>query len=234
MNYKNIYHGHLYQAEKTGDVPVYDKNYSQERYDKYPHTDKMSELRYYLVSTLFNFNSVLDFGYGNGSFLKHCHKMQKSCFGYDISDYPLAEGITKVESATENEYDLITFFDSLEHIEDENIVGFLQSLRCKFIFISLPWYHNFGDEWFNGWKHRRENEHFHHFTCGGLCSALEMAGFTPVYTGNPEDQIRKSDQPYPNILSVGAVKIEAPKPIKNAPKCPQKGLLTQNRGVVGE
>jgi hypothetical protein len=220
VSYKEIYHGHLHQTEKTGEIPVYDKSYSQARYDKYPHTDKMSELRYYLVSALFNFKSVLDFGYGNGSFLKHCHKMQKNCFGYDISDYPLVDGITKVESATQNGYDLITFFDSLEHIEDENIVGFLQGLKCKFIFVSLPWYHNFGDEWFKGWKHRRENEHFHHFTSGGLCSTLEMAGFTPVYIGNPEDQIRTSDKPYPNILSVGAVKIEAPKPIKNAPKCP--------------
>ena len=220
MKYSSVHHGHLHQSEKTGELPVYDKSYSVERYDKYPHTDKMSELRYYLVSALFNFESVLDFGYGNGSFLKHCHKMQKKCFGYDISDYSLQAEIKKVESPFTNNYDLITFFDSIEHLEQESIVDFLKELKCQSIFISLPWYHNFGEEWFNGWKHRRENEHFHHFTAGGLCSTLEMAGFTPVYIGNPEDQIRKSDQSYPNILSVGAIKIKAPRPTKIASKCP--------------
>jgi len=220
VKYSSVYHGHLHQSEKTGELPVYDRSYSSERYDKYPHTDKMSELRFYCVSSLFQFTSVLDFGYGNGSFLNQCHKMQKNCFGYDISDYPLQAGINKVESPFTNGYDLITFFDSIEHLEQESIVDFLKELKCQSIFISLPWYHNFGDEWFNGWKHRRENEHFHHFTAGGLCSTLEMAGFTPVYVGNPEDQIRKSDQPYPNILSVGAIKIKAPKPPKIASKTP--------------
>jgi len=226
LSYKEICHGHLHQTEKTGEIPVYDKSYSQERYDKYPHTDKMSELRYYLVSTLFDFKSVLDFGYGNGSFLKHCHKMQKQCFGYDISDYPLAEGIEKAKSPTDSEYDLITFFDSLEHIEGEDIVGFLKSLRCRHIFVSLPWFHNLGEDWFLGWKHRRENEHFHHLSAGGLCSCLETAGFTPIYVGNPEDQIRTSKQPYPNILSVGAVKTKPFKAIKNASECPKNRSTT--------
>lgn len=220
VNYQEVSSGHIWQSVKTGKSPVYDKAYSAERYDKYPHTDKMSELRYYVVSSLFKFDSVLDFGYGNGSFLKHCKRMQKNCFGYDVSDYSLESGIERVEDPFKDKYDLVTFFDSIEHLEQESIVEFLMKLKCDHILISLPWFMGFGDEWFKDWKHRRENEHFHHYTAGGLCSDLEQAGFTPLFIGNPEDQIRKSDKPYPNILSVGASKIKAPKPPKIAQKQP--------------
>ena len=198
--------GHIYQAKTTGALPNYDKTYSQDSYDKYDTTEKMSQLRLALANRLFKFSSVLDFGYGNGSFLKACHKQGIVSFGYDVSDYPLPSGI--IRTPTENiEADLVTFFDSIEHLQERNLATFLTKLQTKQILITVPWMHEISDDWFYRWKHRRENEHFHHFTAGGLCSLMESAGFTPIYHGAPEDEIRRSDTPLPNILTMGGMRV---------------------------
>jgi hypothetical protein len=203
--YTKLACGHLYQDVVTGAIPTYSKEYSEERYDKYETTRPMSELRFALCKELFKFDSVLDFGYGNGDFLSVCANNGVKSFGYDVSDYPLKKPVIKTESLF-IDCDLVTFFDSIEHLETRNISSFLAKLHTNQILISVPWFHDLGNDWFYHWKHRRENEHFHHFTAGGLCEVMESAGFTPIYHSNPEDKIRKSDLPIPNILTMAGVR----------------------------
>ncbi len=145
-------------------------------------------------------NSILDVGYGNGSFLNASQKIIKNCYGNDISDYPVPSGTIKVNNLFDSHYDVICFFDSLEHFEN---IDFIKNLDCDYIFISLPWCHFFSEEWFLNWYHLRPNEHLYHFNDKSLINFFKENGYENIYIGNFEDTIRKNEftDKYPNILS---------------------------------
>jgi len=67
-------------------------------------------------------NSILDVGYGNGSFLNASKNIIKNCSGFDISGFPLPDDISIENSIIDKHFDVICFFDSLEHFDDINIV----------------------------------------------------------------------------------------------------------------
>ena len=156
-----------------------------------------------------DFKSICDFGYGNGSFMKYCRDQDKLVYGYDISDYPVPDGTTKVEDPDYTFVDVMTFYDSIEHLNQRNLVMFLKKKHVKHFVISVPWFHeSLGAEWFRNWKHRRENEHFHHFDSCGLINLLIQTGCKIQYVGNAEDAVRTPVDNYPNILTVIASKTE--------------------------
>ena len=143
--------------------------------------------------------SILDVGYGDGSFLKVCKDIISKCYGYDISTYPVPEGCRKSLSIIEDSYDVITFFDSLEHFED---IEFVKYLKCQAVCITVPHCHNINDEWFENWKHRIPNEHLWHFNSESLTLFMERMGFVLISSTNIEDTIRKNPtQDQTNILT---------------------------------
>jgi hypothetical protein len=206
-NYTQIAEGHWHQIELTGDMMKYDEKYIQ-YYTKMDNS--MSKLRYKLLRDHVGlFNSVLDVGYGDGNFLEYCFNHDKQCYGADISNYPLPRGVEFVPSADKVSVDVVTFFDSLEHRPEADLLPFLKSLNTKFIVVSLPWCHGaMGHEYFQTWKHRKPNEHFHHFDYIGLINLLDDAGFKTIHVGNEEDEIRKPVNYLPNILTIVAKKYE--------------------------
>jgi hypothetical protein len=145
-------------------------------------------------------NSILDVGYGNGAFLNASKNIIKNCSGFDISGFPLSDDISIENSITEKHFDVICFFDSLEHFDDINIIG---KLKCDYVFISVPWCHYLSDQWFLNWYHRRPNEHLWHFNDKSLIKFFNENGFECIYQSNFEDTIRKNStcNGYPNILS---------------------------------
>ncbi len=200
--------GYLYQDKMTGPIPDYSSSYSKQRYDTYTTNDRMSELRFNLLTKVIkNFSSVTDFGYGNGAFLQHCVKNGKTTYGFDISDYPTPVGSLKIDNVNDYEVDVVTFYDSLEHLPEMELVPFLRGLKTKYVCISVPWYHEEqGNEWFMNWKHRRENEHLHHFDSHGLANLLNSSDYKVLYLGNCEDVVRTPVDGLPNILTVIAIK----------------------------
>jgi hypothetical protein len=200
--------GYLYQDKMTGPIPDYSSSYSKQRYDTYTTNDRMSELRFNLLTKVIkNFSSVTDFGYGNGAFLQHCVKNGKTTYGFDISDYPTPIGSLKIDNVNDYEVDVVTFYDSLEHLPEMELVPFLRGLKTKYVCISVPWYHEEqGNEWFMNWKHRRENEHLHHFDSHGLANLLNSSDYKVLYLGNCEDVVRTPVDGLPNILTVIAIK----------------------------
>jgi hypothetical protein len=206
-NYKMIEPGHWFQIEKTGEQMQYNSQYM----NYYTKMDEsMSALRTELLSKYVSFESVCDFGYGDGKFLNYVRKYKGDtvkCYGHDISNFPLDDGIEFVADMKDADVDVVTFFDSIEHIHDANIHEFLGSIKTKNVMISLPWMHErMGPEWFRTWKHRKENEHYHHFDAYGLIQLVHKAGFTPIHISNDEDKIRKSVSYLPNILTIIAKK----------------------------
>lgn len=151
-------------------------------------------------------NSILDVGYGNGAFLNAAKNIIPKCSGFDISGFPLPHDIVVENSIYEKHFDVICFFDSLEHFDDINIID---KLKCEYVFISVPWCHNLSDEWFLNWYHRRPNEHLWHFNDISLVNFFKENGFECVYKSNFEDTIRKNStcNGYPNILSAVFKKI---------------------------
>jgi len=119
--------------------------------------------------------TVLDFGPGCG-FFKAFAPPGILVDTYDIMPVPQT-GITR------NQYDLITFWDVLEHIPN---LGDMKSIfdMTNFIAITvpikppkIPW---------NKYKHFKPGEHIHHFQKEDLVALMENAGFKLIESGYPE------------------------------------------------
>jgi hypothetical protein len=198
-NYEKLENGIIKQ--KTINKIEYNYAYSN-IYNSYGEkSNYLSHLRLGVLIGSLNYipNSILDIGYGNGSFLKCSNNIIPNCYGYDISDYPIPEGTTKVNNFFNEYFEVMCFFDSLEHFDNINIIN---KLNCDYIFISVPWCHYNSDEWFLNWHHRRPNEHLWHFNDKSLLNFFKENGFENIYLGNFEDTIRKNPNDIqPNILS---------------------------------
>ena len=199
-NYEILENGLIKQKSILNKIRTYDYDYVNSSYNQYGEKgSQMAGLRLgYLVSKLGYWpKSILDVGYGNGDFLKIC-KNKIDSYGNDISGYPVPEGVTFVENIFERHYDVVCFFDVLEHFEK---IDFVQNLKCDYIFLSLPWCHNFSDEWFLNWKHRRPDEHLWHFDEKSIKNFFNETGYEMIDFSNIEDLIRVSNEDYPNILT---------------------------------
>jgi hypothetical protein len=199
QNYNIDEDGVIHQIEHA--PFVYDTEYVDSRYAGLPLlTDEMSHLRLGFIQGAVPtpITSILDVGYGTGDFLKLCLKKIDQCFGNDLFSDRLPTGCKFVEDLTEHHYDIITFFDSLEHFED---ISFVKDLKCNYIAISVPWCHYPNDEWFENWKHRRTDEHLHHFNLDSLTNFMKRSGFEILNHDNIEDIIRKPTDSLPNILT---------------------------------
>lgn len=145
-------------------------------------------------------SSLVDVGYGNGSFLKACLQTIPRLYGCDVSNYPLPESCRSIAFKDISNVDVVCFFDSLEHFD--NIYD-IKLLSTKYIFISVPWCHYISDEWFEKWYHRRENEHLYHFSDISIKNFFKECGYDCIYQSSFEDTIRKNTSvgELPNILS---------------------------------
>lgn len=119
--------------------------------------------------------TVLDYGSGCGFFKAFAPK-NVEVDTFDIMPVPQS-GITR------ERYDIVTFWDVLEHIAD------LESLRpvfdkAAFIAITVPI--KPADVAWNKYKHFKPGEHIHHFDKDYLCAWLERFGFRLEMEGYPE------------------------------------------------
>lgn len=198
-NYEKLNNGVIHQI--TYNKIKYDYTYS-DKYNRYG--EKVNYISHLRLGALIGCigkvpESILDVGYGNCSFLNVCSAIIPKCYGYDISDYPVPENITKVKDFCNTHYDVITFFDSLEHMDDINIIS---KIRCNYVMISIPWCTYKSKEWFEKWHHRRPNEHLWHFDDKSLISFFKENNFECIHMSNLEDTIRQNDKCKPkNILT---------------------------------
>lgn len=196
-NYARNDHGVIYQLER--EPFVYDGAYIDRGYSNAP-VNEMSHLRFgHLVGVIGRVpDSILDVGYGSGDFLKCAKKLVHDVSGYDIPPAFPIDGVQIVDGLYGRHYEVVTFFDALEHFENPSEI---ENLDTDFVHISLPWCHYFSDEWFANWKHRKPNEHLWHFNAESLASFMAALGFEMISFCNIEDAIRKSDGNWKNILS---------------------------------
>ena len=200
-HYKMLPNGLINQCEFFTKKQTYNNTYVDVRYNTYGEKGpQLSGIRLgHLVSKIGRTpNSILDVGYGNGDFLKICLHSIKNCYGNDISGYEVPKGAQFVDSLLTENYDVVCFFDVLEHFED---ISFVKDLKCNFLYISVPWCHYFSDEWFKNWKHRRPDEHLWHFNEKSLEAFMKEMGYDLFDYSNVEDLIRTTSESYSNILT---------------------------------
>ena len=174
---------------------TYVSTYDTEAYRR--DNDRLQALRYAFAVACHGRTpgKILDYGCGNLAFVKFARQCSWAD-GYDITGM---EGtLTRLEAAG-----VYTFWDALEHVPD--IYSLLKDIDCETICISLPWchYNREGLDWFDTWKHRKPNEHLHHFNPYSLRNLLREYGFNQVAVSYHEDIVRKGTGKLHNILSMG-------------------------------
>lgn len=174
----------------------YNKEYLKAIKERGELNNYMAHLRYgYMIGVLGEIpESLLDVGYGDGSFLNVCKKKIR-CYGNEISNGLIPDGCWPVKDITDYYYEIVCFHDSLEHMSDIEIIG---RLRCKFVYISLPNLKAGSDEEFEKWKHRKPDEHLFHFNIKSLNEFMEHYNFYLLQHSYVEDVIRGGDK---NILT---------------------------------
>ena len=197
----------------------YDQAYVAKRYDRYPTTEQMSALRrnvfehvLYIEEAIscdrrfgFQRGSLLDVGFGNGSFIRHARECGWDAFGYDVNPTEY-EGVRRktLEEALAAEWRVMSFFDSLEHFA-ELIAARRLASRAEWLVVSVPLPPlNFVKEP-TAWKHLRPGEHHWHFRQPWTLARVFSGDTTSarvVYASYPEDSIRgKLPDGQPNILT---------------------------------
>lgn len=184
---------------------AYINNYNSAKYRK--DSVRLNALRLSTVVQQYGKipNTILDYGYGNGAFLRAALQKVKYCDGYDITPIEPPIGVKKISNFN-TIYDCVTFWDSLEHIKELN---FIKYLHTKSIAVSLPYCKDISEfksfdkwlKWFDGWKHRKPNEHIHHFTPIALTKFFKVMGYDMQLVCNIEDEIRKPEKKGKNILT---------------------------------
>ena len=176
----------------------YDHDYVA-RYESQPQAE-LSEIRSELVMKYAgNFTNICDVGFGTGAFLSAISLKNPvtTLHGFDVSPYPPPSFVKVEPDWQKKEWDVVTFFDSLEHFVD------LPKVNAKFVVVSVPWCHSYNEnKWFLEWKHRKPGEHLWHFNSATLRRVFGKMGMREIYWGNPEDKIRKGDGVLPNILTM--------------------------------
>ncbi len=165
----------------------YDANYAHQ-YDSRP-VREMSEVRWNFIQSCLSLpkgSRVLDIGYGNGAFLKHARAEGMDIYGIDLHDEDF--GIPVVDLETNIHFDLICFFDSLEHFPNFHP---LLNLRASNVIVSIP----STPAWLlsspNRWRHYKPGEHLHYFSRRSLDRFMRDWGFNAKLTeGHPEDALR--------------------------------------------
>lgn len=160
----------------------YAGDYGARTYDTYPQDTSVLRAGYAIGRTALGAGaSVLDVGYGNGSFLTTMKSLGFLTYGHDV--HCRLDGITR--GTVDARYDLITFFDSLEHLPSLRL-----PLNVRHCIVSIP--HR--PTWFLAdpprWRHFKPGEHLHYFTPRSLALLMEMRGLHCKHSVPLEDIIR--------------------------------------------
>ena len=181
---------------------TYDRAYLDARYAAID--DRVRALAARRVWVLSQFvptgGELIDFGCGTGRVVEAATGKWASS-GCDLVHPSPFTWLSRGRLDWPGRWDVATFFDSLEHVPDPDVL--MRELNPTWVMISVPWCHRPGDPaWFMRWKHRRPGEHLWHWGRESLDGFFASLGYRPVMHSSFEDEYRPNpDQPEPNILT---------------------------------
>jgi hypothetical protein len=177
---------HTFQTDLAVAVS-YDATYAHQ-YDHRP-VREMSNLRWTFIQSTLGLpaaSRILDVGYGNGAFLKRARAADMAIFGVDLHNEDF--GVPVVDFDTPQDYDLVCFFDSLEHFPD---FAPILRLRARNVVVSIPYTPDFILTAPTKWRHFKPGEHLHYFSRSSLDMFMRDWGFPErLAEGYPEDDLR--------------------------------------------
>lgn len=192
---------HIFQSDLSISA-VYDAAYAH-KYDSYPHQE-ISTIRWNFIQqslALPPHSKILDIGYGNGSFLKHTRQQGMDIYGIDLHGEDF--GIPEIGYDSKIAFDLVCFFDSLEHFD---VFDNPLSLKTQYAIVSIPDPVDCFLQTPREWRHYRPGEHLHYFSRTSLDLVMHRWGLAhKIAEGHPEDalrgKLRIKDRQYDNIYT---------------------------------
>jgi hypothetical protein len=181
--------------EGYGYYPVKERDYDEgyfKKYETYEDTEigrRINQSRVDIVNT-FTKGDVLDVGIGCGTFLVS----RPNTYGFDINPYGVEW--LKEKGKFFNPYEQVptrfagvTFFDSLEHIKEPDIL--LSRFSMCYLFCCMPIYND--KEHVLRSKHFRPDEHYWYFTEDGFKWWMDTHGFDFIMQTGVESLLGRED-----------------------------------------
>lgn len=156
----------------------------------------MSCLRVGFVKGMIPEGKLLDVGFGTGAFIKTAQKAGFDAYGYDLHEEDC--GVRRASLNGGNEWDVVTFFDSLEHFTDFQAIRDL-ALRARLVVVSVP---KTPEDllWNRDWRHYKPGEHLHYFCERSLATLFSPMRVLAV--SDLEDTLRGKLSGRQNILTM--------------------------------
>jgi hypothetical protein len=151
------------------------------------------------IAPVFPRGAFLDFGCGTGHVVRQAAALGWDARGHDLCLY--AADILFCFEPWGRPWDVVAFFDSLEHLADQ--AGTIRDLDAEWVMVSVPNCARPDDwRWLSQWRHLRPGEHLWHWGRPTLARFFRQLGYREVMVSHFEDEYRPNpDQPEPNILT---------------------------------
>jgi hypothetical protein len=169
---------------------VYNDSYF-DKYVGYERTEFGDKLNYERVriANMFSSGTIIDIGIGSGQFVRAVDGL-----GYDVCPKAVdwLKGQDKyVDLYKQGAYnaDLVTFFDSFEHIDDIELA--VEKCLGRNILISIPIFNDKAHVLRS--KHFRKDEHYHYFTESGLITFFALRNYECLFKSNIESELGRED-----------------------------------------
>jgi hypothetical protein len=191
----------------SSDVSIYDRSY-EIKYARYSGTKTGSRVlaercavveRYLPRNSPSTWWKLLDFGCGSGNFLNSLEGID--AYGFDVNPY----GNYCDVSVLLDRYQIVTFWDSLEHLKDP--IRIIEGFNPRLLFVCTPSTDDFhlGREHLTKWRHYMPQEHCHYFNEKSLTALLEKCGYD-ILEVNYNESIPRAGGGDKNILTVAAAR----------------------------
>jgi len=161
---------------KESNNMFYGLNYYKHTLRKYSATAEDTNMRRWAFLEEIKPRKVLDYGSGVGWF-RAWKPVGVQCDSYDICSISPQTGIT------EWKYDVVCFWDSLEHILDLSDIYWILE-QTEYVAISIPIKPESID--ITKWHHYRPHEHLHYFTLKSLHAFFAKQGFEIIKANQNE------------------------------------------------
>ncbi len=201
----------LVSSDILPDLSIYDKSYDI-KYQRYTRTETSKLLQKIRFSTVVAwmrdsdfYPKILDFGCGTGDFVKCLDNSGINSFninpngiiinGFDINPYGKYCDVTVFL----NGFNVVTFWDSLEHVQ--NPKKLIEGLKADYLFISTPSLDDYRGDLLE-FHHYYPGEHVHYFSAKSLSRLVKLCGYEEIVRHYKESEIRTSGGDK-NILTMG-------------------------------